>query len=177
MQPKDEISPGPQHGRINHPAAEKKNSPHKPAISARTMATQAMKLEGLAAQRIGWINVSLRTHLYDHWATILPGKERRRSSLYFSLFGCESLHFPKLPPDEERTRTSLQYMYSLSLSWRYVSFWMWKEEGTCIAHSFPDRGGDWGANKMWDSRISLEMLLFFTLSRSVRFRGQQNVGW
>ena len=59
MQPKDETSPGPQqptrvHGRINNPAAaEKKNSPHKPAISARTMATQAMKLEGLAAQRIG----------------------------------------------------------------------------------------------------------------------------
>ena len=114
------------HGRINHPAAEKKNSPHKPAISARTMATQAMKLEGLAAQRIGWINVSLRTHLYDHWATILPGKERRRSSLYFSLFGCESLHFQKIPPDEERTRTSLQHI-QYTLSRRYVSFWMWKE--------------------------------------------------
>ena len=170
MQPKDETSPGPQ-----QPTRENKSSrcwkeefPSQTSYFCQDHGNPGH--EARRTRRIGWINVSLRTHLYDHWATILPGKERRRSSLYFSLFGCESLHFQKIPPDEERTRTSLQHMqYTLSEICQLLDV-----KGTCIAHSFPDRGTD----KMRDSRIAPDATCYFSLYLAVYvLGGQQNVGW
>ena len=47
-------------------------------------------------------------------------------------------------------------------------------KGTCIAHSFPDRGTD----KMRDSRIAPDATCYFSLYLAVYvLGGQQNVGW